>query len=183
MLNTQLDKSIDIFWTGEKVCSAEYSTQHLTEVSNLLGRKPFLWDNYPVNDGAVKSNHLHLRGVDNSHSQIQQHVAGHALNPMNQAWLSQFAIASLTQAYTQGNSYNATNAFAIISQALCGKVLAAQLQNDLPLLQDKGLLALSTQDKALLLDRYGQFTNNPYCLEIIDWLQGGYTFDPACLTG
>jgi hyaluronoglucosaminidase len=60
-LTQQLDKEIDIFWTGEKVCSIGYSQEHLRAVTELLGRKPFLWDNYPVNDGAVKSKLLHLR--------------------------------------------------------------------------------------------------------------------------
>ena len=58
----RLDPSIDVFWTGEEVCSRQYSTGHLKRMCRLLGRKPVLWDNYPVNDGKRMSQHLHLRG-------------------------------------------------------------------------------------------------------------------------
>ncbi len=181
-LNKDLDKKIDIFWTGEKVCSTEYSIHHLNEVSDLLGRKPFLWDNYPVNDGALKANLLHLRAVNQSHSQIQNNVAGHALNPMNQPWLSQLALASLPRAYGEREKYNPEKACVEITNKLCGEELARHLLQDIPLLQDKGLAKISDEKKAELLKRYSAFPQNPFCTEIIDWLNGGYVFDPACLT-
>lgn len=181
-LNKYLDKKIDIFWTGEKVCSPEYPVDHLIEVAELLGRKPFLWDNYPVNDSAVKSNLLQLRAVNQSHCNIQQHVSGHALNPMNQAWLSQIPLASLPHAYANQNTYNPEKSFIQVATELCGKNLAQTLLSDLPLLQDKGLVKMNKQEKADLLQRYSAFPQNPFCAEIIDWLNGGYEFDPACLT-
>lgn len=181
-LNKNLDKKIDVFWTGEKVCSTEYSIHHLTQVEDLLGRKPFLWDNYPVNDSAVKSNLLQLRAMNQSHSQIQSHVSGHALNPMNQPWLSQIPLASLPHAYHEKNHYNPEKVFVEVATALCGNELAQALLRDLPLLQDKGLAKMSEEEKMELLQRYSVFPANPFCAEIIDWLNGGYTFDPACLT-
>jgi hyaluronoglucosaminidase len=186
-LNKQLDKKIDIFWTGEKVCSPHYSTSHLATVTELLGRKPFLWDNYPVNDSAVKSQLLQLRSVDESHSALQTSVAGHALNPMNQPWLSQIALASLPRAYRQHEKYNAQQTLNEICVQLCGEKLAALLLEDILLFQDKGLSKMSSQEKNDLLFRYEQFryqdfSENPYCMEIVGWLKGEYTFDPACLT-
>lgn len=181
-LNKYLDKKIDIFWTGEKVCSAEYSVQHLEKVSELLGRKPFLWDNYPVNDGAIKSKLLHLRAVSESHSTIQPYVAGHALNPMNQSSLSKIALASLPHAYCENENYHPEIVLEKITTELCGKKLAETLLHDIPLLQDKGLGKLSPEEKTELLKRYSAFPENPFCTEIIDWLNGGYEFDPACLT-
>ena len=181
-LRTKLDSNIDVFWTGEKVCSTNYPVAHLDQVNELLGRKAFLWDNYPVNDGAVKSNLLQLRAFHDSHGFIQNHVAGHAINPMNQPWLSQLALASLPQAYGQGRNYNAEKVTAEIFQQLCGEQLAEYLQQDIGLLQDKGLKQISTEEKNYLLQRYNAFPQNPFCVEIVDWLNGGYTFDPACLT-
>src|SRR5690606_38231537 len=58
-LGEQLDSRTDIFWTGPRVCSEHFNVEHLHAVGQRLGRKPFLWDNYPVNDGAIKSRHLH----------------------------------------------------------------------------------------------------------------------------
>lgn len=177
-----LDKKIDIFWTGEKVCSTTYSETHLAEVSELIGRKPFLWDNYPVNDGAVKSNLLHLRAVDKSHSQLADKIAGHAMNPMNQAQLSKLALASLHHAYTQQDNYNPDQSFADITIALCGENLGQQLQQDIHVLQDLGLKKISPEEKTTLRHTYQHFLPNSYAQEIIDWLDGLYTFDPACLT-
>lgn len=181
-LNKNLDKHIDIFWTGEKVCSAEYSLTHLAKVTDLLGRKPFLWDNYPVNDGAVKSNLLQIRAVDKSHSLIQQAVSGHALNPMNQPWLSQLALASLPIAYRNKNNYAPEVTLKKICTDICGNELTRYLLQDVSLLQDKGLNKFSAEEKTELLERYSQFPQNPFCTEIIDWLNGDYVFDPACLT-
>jgi hyaluronoglucosaminidase len=178
----QLDKTIDIFWTGEKVCSPSYNSEHLIEVNELIGRKPFLWDNYPVNDGAVKSNLLQLRAFDKSHSQLDGKLSGHAVNPMNQSWLSQIPLASLPLAYQQAQYYLPEIAFNNISKELCGAELAQQLSMDLPALQDKGLKNLDHHEQLALRHRYTQFHNNPFAQEIIDWLDGAYTFDPACLT-
>lgn len=181
-LNKYLDKKVDIFWTGEKVCSVNYSDSHLSAVSDMLGRKPFLWDNYPVNDGAVKSNLLQLRAVDTLHSKLQNRVTGHALNPMNQPWLSQIALASLPRAYKEQNNYHAENVLNEICSQLCGEKLAEALLKDIPLLQDKGLNKFTTEEKNELLNRYTGFAKNPFCDEILAWLNGEYVFDPACLT-
>lgn len=181
-LNKNLDKKIDIFWTGEKVCSTEYSVQHLAQVEELLGRKPFLWDNYPVNDSAAKSKILQLRPVNSSHRDIQDNVSGHALNPMNQAALSQIPLASLPLAYANPHNYDDEAALKEIVHNLCGEELARALLQDLSIFQDIGLGKMNEQEKHQLLQRYSAFPQNPFCEEIIDWLNGGYTFDPACLT-
>ena len=178
----QLDKSIDIFWTGEKVCSAHYSTEHLAQVSELIGRKPFLWDNYPVNDGAIKSNLLQLRAFDQSHSQLADKVAGHAINPMNQPWLSQIPLASLPLAYRERENYSPVTAFTNICKNLCSDELATQLQRDIVQLQDIGLKKLTPQERHALQVTYQQFNQSPYAQEIIAWLNDEYLFDPACLT-
>ena len=181
-LSTKLDGAIDIFWTGEKVCSTEYSPAHLASVTELLGRQPFLWDNYPVNDGAIKSNLLHLRAFGKSHSNLQESVSGHAANPMNQPWLSQLALSSLPRAYKEKNAYEPQTVLQETCVKLCGEPLAELILGDIPLLQDKGLSKLDDEEKNLLHKRYAAFPQNPFCREIVAWLDGEYAFDPACLT-
>lgn len=178
----RLDPAIDIFWTGEKVCSARYSIDHLDTVTSLLGRQPFLWDNYPVNDGAVKSQLLQLRAFDQSHSQLEGHLSGHAVNPMNQPWLSKIPLASLPRAYDDAQAYNPESVFQEMITTLCGPALAEQLREDITQFQDKGLNQLSAEEQARLRHTYAQFPDNPYAQEILAWLNGGYAFDPACLT-
>lgn len=185
-IGKNLDSHIDIFWTGEKVCSTHYPLEHIQQVHELLQRPPFLWDNYPVNDGAVKSQHLHLRPLPHSHHRLAGQVRGHALNPMNQAALSQLAVASLPPVYLQGNRYDPQQSFDYISRELLGPHMAAQLQADLPHLQDGGLKTLSDSDRQHLQQVYTSFTSRsataPYAQEILQWLAGGYQFDPLCLT-
>lgn len=177
-----LDPAIDMFWTGEKVCSTHYHQHHLEEVASLIGRKPFLWDNYPVNDGAVKSNLLQLRAVDKSHALLKEKIAGHALNPMNQAWLSQIPLASLPVAYQQQHDYDPAKIFEQLCIALCGESFATELLADIETFQDVGLKHLTDSEKLALLKKYNNFSDNHYAQEIIDWLNGEYQFDPACLT-
>ena len=59
-LGQGLDSRFDLFWTGPKVCSTDYPLDHLSWVAEQLGRRPFLWDNYPVNDGKKASDYLYL---------------------------------------------------------------------------------------------------------------------------
>jgi hypothetical protein len=184
-LGQQLDKSIDLFWTGEQVCSTSYSEAHLISVTELLRRKPFLWDNYPVNDGAKTSRFLNLRAFEGRDA-VAQNASGHAINPMNQPWLSQISLHSLAASYQQGN-YNARAAFSDACRALCGPAMASALHDDLPALQDAGLDEMDATTKAHLRKRYVGFQNDPqaapFATEIVDWIDEQYEFDPACLTG
>lgn len=180
-LGTRLDPTIDIFWTGEKVCSLDYASAHLEEVAALLQRKPFLWDNYPVNDGAVKSKHLHLRPYGSSHTQLKGHVAGHCVNPMNQPWLSRIPLTTLPRAY-QESAYTSDRVLAEACRQICPAPLADYLMEDISLLQDVGLDSITEEEKQYLLERYQPFRQHGCASEICDWLAGIYTFDPACLT-
>ena len=181
-LGQHIDPQVNIFWTGPKVCSIQYPTEHLEKVTELLQRKPFLWDNYPVNDGAIKSRILQLRAFDQPHSQLQGKVAGHAVNPMNQPWLSRIPLATLPKAYRESSTYNPQQAFIDACHQLCDPLLANQIIEDIALLQNIGLNSFSTTEQQELVKKYQAFANNPYAAEIVDWLQGGYQFDPACLT-
>lgn len=182
-LGKKLDGTIDLFWTGEKVCSPEYSIDHIKIATELLNRKPFLWDNYPVNDGAAKSKHLYLQAVPDSHAHLQGMVSGHACNPMNQAALSEFALASLSKAYFEPSTYNQDQATEQIIKTLCGDPLTNQLLQDHKLFAAQGLDNIESTAKTALINTYTKYLPNPYAAEVIDWLTDGYKFDPSCLTG
>src|SRR5471032_524175 len=93
-LGRLLDPAIEVFWTGEEVCSREYSPGHLARVTETLRRKPTLWDNYPVNDGPTMSPYLYLRPFTGRPASIGPHLAAHAVNPCLQPVL--FRIPALT---------------------------------------------------------------------------------------
>ena len=180
-LGKGLPSEIDIFWTGPKVCSKEYPQSHLEQVIQLLGRKPFLWDNYPVNDGAKLSQYLHLKPFENRPSRLADLTSGHAVNPMNQAWLSRIPLHSLPRSYSQGKNYHPANALESSLMQICDKKLRLQIAKNINQFQQQGLEALNKDQRTLLIQQYKKF-NSPYADEIIAWLKDEYRFDPECLT-
>jgi hypothetical protein len=178
-LGGALDPAIEVMWTGEEVCSQEYSPGHLRRVGEVLRRQPFLWDNYPVNDGPRMSRRLHLRAFTGRHADIVPLIAGHAVNPASQAVLSRIPALTLAAAYRQGEAYSYGQAFREAAEAVLGADLAALVASDLSALQDWGLDVPDSR-KAKLLDRYGAF-DHPAAREIVEWLQGGYAITGEAL--
>lgn len=180
-LGAGLPAETGIFWTGDKVCAQSQDAAGLGEIAARFARKPVLWDNYPVNDGARGSNFLRVDAFRGRGSELAGLTQAHFVNPMNQCWLSRLALQSLALLYQQGPAYDADAAFAQCTLAQCGEALAAALAADRDALQHEGLSALSGARLAQMRARYAAF-RSPYAQEIVDWLKGGYAFDPACLT-
>jgi hyaluronoglucosaminidase len=171
-LGRLIDPAIQVYWTGEEVCSAEYSIGHLRDVAERLGRKVCLWDNYPVNDGPRMANHLHLRGFTGRPAEIGDWVSGHAINPASQPVLSCIPALTLAASYAQGQDYRYGAAFRSAAETVVGSELAAMLQADLLTFQNGGLDQLQ-QRLSRLTERYGA-VDHPAAREVCDWLQGGY---------
>ena len=172
-LGRLLVPAIEIFWTGEEVCSREFSPGHLARVTAQLGRKPLLWDNYPVNDGPRMSPHLHLRGFTGRTASIARHIAGHAINPALQPMLSCIPALTLAMSYAEGDAYEYGAAFFEAAREVAGPELAAMLRDDLLGLQDAGLGGMTDERKARLRARYGAI-DQPCAREVVGWLDGGY---------
>jgi hyaluronoglucosaminidase len=170
-LGQLLDPVVQVFWTGEKVCSKNYSIEHLQAITTQLGRKPYIWDNYPVNDGAKLCKFLHLRPFAESAAHMATWTAGQAINPMNQAYLSQIPLRALTADVSLHTAV----------RDLGGETFAKYLLEDVEAFQDEGLDFLSVERKNFLIDRYTGL-QTPQSQELVDWLKGEYPFDPACLT-
>ncbi|WP_339802951.1 beta-N-acetylglucosaminidase domain-containing protein [uncultured Marinobacter sp.] len=172
-LGKALDPEVDVFWTGPEVCSKELSPGHLHRVGAALGRKPLLWDNYPVNDGDRMSRHLHLRGFTGRPAANAGLISGHAINPALQPTLSAIPAMTLADCYRLGPDYCYTQAFVTAAQEVLGSELANQLHGDLLSLEDAGLHRLSADRKATLHERY-QASHHPAAREIVRWLEGAY---------
>lgn len=171
---------IDIFWTGSRVCSESFSDKEIEVVTKKLRRKPFLWDNYPVNDGAKLCNHLHLCGFANRSNLSIKNISGHAINPMNQAWLSRIPLATLPAMYDAKKDTAVETQKAIYSQ--CPSDLAAQLSRNLKTFNKEGLSQIDKDERVKLIGIYKQLPHTPFAREVIEWLEGKYAFDPNCLT-
>lgn len=175
-LGQALPQEVDIFWTGPKVISPAYPRDHLLLVGERLRRKPLLWDNYPVNDAKRLTPFLHLLPFSQRpHFKMEPVLelsSGLLANPMNQAALSQISLVSLAQlAGTPRSTAAAGNPAAL-----------ALLSADTQRFQHEGLDTFDDLERQRLYQRYAALLTDPMAREVCDWLQGAYTFDPACLT-
>ncbi|MDG5500976.1 protein O-GlcNAcase [Marinobacter sp. BGYM27] len=171
-LGAALNADIDIFWTGEEVCSREISPGHLRKVETLLHRKPLLWDNYPVNDGQRMSQHLHLRGFTGRPAAIGNHLSGHAINPALQPTLTCIPALTLTDSYLQGDDYCYAASFRRAAESVLGSDLAALVEADIMALQDVGLDQLENREERLR--RHYTESQHTGAREIMAWLDGDY---------
>ncbi|HET9427596.1 MAG TPA: beta-N-acetylglucosaminidase domain-containing protein [Allosphingosinicella sp.] len=172
-LAKRLDPSIEIMWTGEEVVSQEFSPGHLARVAGQLGRKPFLWDNYPVNDGARMSQHLHLRAFAGRPGSIAPRIAAHGINLASQPWLSRIPALTLAESYARGEEYEYGAAFDRAAEKVLGAELAGCVRRDLLALQDRGLDRLGER-RERLRQRYAAH-DHPAATEILAWLDGYWT--------
>jgi hypothetical protein len=171
-LGSMLAKDIEIFWTGEEVISRQYSTGHLERVAGQLGRKPFLWDNYPVNDGQRMSQYLHLRGFTGRNARIADCIAGHGINPALQPTLNRVTAITLADSYRQGDAYEYGESFRRACNDVLGDELGTKIREDLLILQDVGLDRLADKE-AYLRSRY-EGVDHEAAREVVAWLNGDY---------
>ena len=172
-LGRRLDPRVGVYWTGEEICTREYSPGHLDRVAGALRRKPMLWDNYPVNDGPRMSRFLHLRAFTGRTGEIASHVAAHAINPALQPHLTLIPAATLAASYREGAGYCYMRAFREAARAMAGPDLASMLEVDLAALQDLGIDHLRA-DRERLRARY-LAVDHPMAAEVVRWLEGVYT--------
>lgn len=171
-LGAELPPAIEIFWTGEEVCSRAFSVGHLQRVAAQLRRKPFLWDNYPVNDGQRMSQYLYLRGFTGRPAAIAAEISAHGINPALQPTLACVPALTLVDSYQQGDSYAYRAAGHRAARQVLGSELGDQLHEDLLTLQDIGLDRLGDKAEGLRA-RYGGW-DHPAAREIMAWLDGVY---------
>lgn len=176
-LASRIARDIGFFWTGPEVCSREISPVHLRRISETMGRPLWLWDNYPVNDGPLMSNYLHLRGftgrlglaMDPGHG---AYLAGHAINPALQPLLSCLPARSLAALYNDPEHYDYASAMHEILIEQLGAPLAARISEDWLRFCDHGLARIADQN-AELISIYASFPDAE-AQEICRWLKGDY---------
>ncbi len=168
-LGQDLDPAVDVFWTGPEVCSQQYPNEHLEEVGALLRRRPWIWDNYPVNDGARMFRFLRLRGFPPRTRDLAERVAGVSANPMSQPWLSRIPLASLPAALKRDIPTDPEEAFREHARRLLPAPLFEQLARDHARFQDGGLDSLTPAEADELVRSYRAFAH-PAAHEVVRWL-------------
>ncbi|GAB3380984.1 protein O-GlcNAcase [Spongiibacter taiwanensis] len=174
-LNAGLPPSVDLLWTGNKVVSESISAADIAAATATLGRPPLLWDNYPVNDGRKTSRFLHLAPFSQRAGIDPARCRGHFSNPMNQFSLNQLALTSL----------HAPLSDPCDTLALSDCDIPASLQyllgRDWQAFQCRGLDGMTDAEKQQRVAEYGAI-DHPMAVEVVEWLNEAYRFDPNCLT-
>ena len=175
-LGAELPADVDVFWTGNEVCSTAISAADIRRIIDQLGRRVMLWDNYPVNDGAKRCDYLYTDALAQRGPALRKSLTGHLCNPMNQGLLSLPALNGLADLY--GLSGLTENAL----RDILGAHVWKKLSRDKSLFQTQGRVGLEESVCRDLADEYAACPGQA-ALEIAGWLRGDYVFDPACLTG
>lgn len=175
-LGAALPADVGIFWTGNRVCSASVTVRDISAINEAFGRRVTLWDNYPVNDGASRADFLYLEPLPDRDAGLSEVLDGHLCNPMNEGLLSLPALSGLARLYGTGD---------VDERVLAGWLGQAcwdRLKQDAELFSGAGLQGMGPERRGALADVY-RGIQGPAAAEVVDWLEGGYAFDPACLTG
>ena len=86
---------VPIGWTGRAVVNDSITVADAeARAASLGGRRPLLWDNYPVND-AVMGDRLHLGPIRGRELGLADACSGYLANPMEQARASLLPLASV----------------------------------------------------------------------------------------
>lgn len=169
-LGVGLSEAVELFWTGPQVCSDNIGSGDLESVVNALRRPVALWDNYPVNDSKVRSEHIYVQAVEGRDDSIRPFLSSHWSNAMNQPALSLPALASFVALHGQN----------VDTEVLSEAGVGADIQASLSFLAQTKRTELSDEAQESLKSAAPE--GSMACQELVDWVDGKYEFDPACLT-
>jgi hyaluronoglucosaminidase len=93
ILGECLPADVACFWTGPLVVSKNISLAHVQSIAQRVGHRLLLWDNYPVNDLAMRDE-LHLGPLQARDSKLPRAVYGYLSNPLLQETLSFIPLAT-----------------------------------------------------------------------------------------
>ena len=115
-----LDRDIFVFWTGPVVCSPTITAKDADEFAAWIGRKPIVWDNYPVND--MFPWRPLMAPVKGRSADLGAHVVGLMANPMKQWEASKIPLATLAMYLNDPVHYEPAMA---LHEAIAGEYSAA----------------------------------------------------------
>ncbi len=134
-----LPPDVDVMWTGPTVCSPVVRAADARAWAGALaGRRPLLWDNYPVNDGTMEGS-LHLGPYRGREPELTDELDGVLCNPMLQPHASQVALATAADFLCEPRQYD--------PEASWSRAIAAVGRSRAPALQ---ALAAACADGPLL---------------------------------
>ena len=172
-------EDIAIAWTGPKVISPIIESEHLDEVTELLKRKPYLWENFFANDGPKNCKFLKIKPYTGRDRYLLSSSEAFAFNLMNQPELSKIVFLASKYVLVDGASADVALEKALFN--LCTGDLAKFIIDHREDFLVKGIDALTEAEKKDLGDELLSIHDSA-AVEIRDWLLGKYTVGSECLT-
>jgi hyaluronoglucosaminidase len=103
-LGERLHPAIDIFYTGPDVCAATIGVAETRDFATAVRRPPIIWDNYPVNDLAMRPQ-LHIGPLRGRAPELHTVTRGFVANPMLQAEASRVPLATVAAYLADPHGY------------------------------------------------------------------------------
>jgi hyaluronoglucosaminidase len=170
---------VAIAWTGPKVISPVIDLDHLNEVSTLLKRNPYIWENFFANDGPKNCKFLKIKPYSGRDQKLLSKSEAFSFNLMNQAEISK--IVFLASKFVLIDGINDLEALEKSIGTLCSRGLTSFILRHREDFFVKGLDLLPEENKTQLIKELCSF-DEIMALEISDWLSGKYIVGSECLT-
>ncbi len=118
-LGQSIDPGIELFWTGRAICSATLDLADAELFARSTGRAPTYWDNYPVNDVAMK-NELHVGPYRGRDRELFRSSRGVIANGMELFEASKIAFATIADYLADPAGYDPEESWQRAIQAVAG---------------------------------------------------------------
>ncbi len=93
-LGRSINADIEIFWTGQEICSRILTCRESDDFLRSTGHKPLFWDNYPVNDTEMFQE-MHLGALIGRDKELYKHSSGLIANVMEYAECSKIPLITI----------------------------------------------------------------------------------------
>ncbi|MEN9846453.1 MAG: hypothetical protein RIS36_1600 [Pseudomonadota bacterium] len=178
-LKDAIRPDVEICWSGPKVISELLDREHLGEVVNLLGRPPFIWENFFANDGPRNCKFLKLRNFTGRDEGLLTLTSAVGFNLMNQPYLSQLVF--LAAVFVIRDLVSPEEGFRESLHTLCSPGVAQFINENRAVFLEQGLDSLSC-NRRQELESDPRLDDSPIAEEMRSWLRGEYVVGPECLT-
>ena len=135
-LSEGIPDDIPLFWTGSDIAPAQITREDAELWADYIGRKPLLWDNFPVND--FETWRPIVGPVTGREPALSQTTQGIIANPMDTPYLSMIPLYTVGQYARRPFSYNPEDAWRDAIEHLAGNDAYQVLRPLLRLYMDYG---------------------------------------------
>ena len=118
-LSGGIEADIDLFWTGRSICSATLDTTDSDAFRAQTGRDPLYWDNFPVNDVAMK-HELHIGPYERRDPALAGASRGVIVNAMEYAESSKIPLYTIAEFLRAPADYDAEASWTSALQEVAG---------------------------------------------------------------